>query len=146
MKTTVRHILEGKGGEVWWVAPDAPVFAALEAMAQHNIGALLVMNGQQVIGIFSERDYARKVALEGKSSREIPVSEIMTGEVVTISPATTIQNCMALMTENRIRHLPVVEGGDLVGIISIGDVVKAMISDQQFMIEQLETYIAGGKG
>ncbi len=143
--TTVRQILQQKGTNVWSVPPEATVYEALELMAEKNIGAVLVLDGERVAGIFSERDYARRVALHGKSSRTTPVREVMTSKVYYVRPDHTIEECMALMTEKRIRHLPVMEDGRLVGIISIGDVVKAMISQQQFIIEQLEHYITGGR-
>jgi CBS domain-containing protein len=140
---TVRQILKNKGSQVWSTQPDATVYAALQLMAEKEIGALLVLADGRLVGIFSERDYARKIILHGKSSAETPVSEIMTSSVVTVQPDQTIAECMALMTEKRFRHLPVVEGERLVGLISIGDVVKAIISDQEFMIQQLESYISG---
>jgi CBS domain-containing protein len=140
---SVRMLLRGKGCEVLTIAPEAPVFVALEVMAEKNVGALLVVEGRELVGIFSERDYARKVILKGKTSRDTPVREIMTSRVVRVDPAQTIEDCMTLMTENRIRHLPVVDEGELVGVISIGDVVKAVISEQEFVIEQLQNYIQG---
>lgn len=142
---TVKQILETKGNDVWSVAPDTHVFTALELMAEKNVGALLVVQNGAVAGIFSERDYARKVALEGKSSREIPVSEIMTREVITVTPEDRVEECMTLMTAHHIRHLPVLDGGQLAGIISIGDVVNAIISEQEFLIDQLEGYIKGSR-
>jgi CBS domain-containing protein len=140
---SVRMLLRGKGCDVLTVAPEAPVFLALEIMAEKNVGALLVVEGKRLVGIFSERDYARKVILKGKTSRDTPVREIMTSRVVHVDPAQTINDCMTLMTENRIRHLPVLDAGELVGVISIGDVVKAIISEQEFVIEQLQNYIQG---
>jgi CBS domain-containing protein len=140
----VRIVLGEKGGEIWSVSPGTIVFDALTLMAEKNIGALLVLDGKKLAGIFSERDYARKVILKGKASKEITVAEIMTTVVVSVRPAQTVEECMTLMTEHRIRHLPVVEGDELIGVISIGDVVKAIISDREFMIQQLEHYIAGG--
>ncbi|MFQ5854938.1 MAG: CBS domain-containing protein [Anaerolineae bacterium] len=140
---TVRHILHTKGRAVWSVAPDTTVYEALQLMAEKNVGALLVLEAEKVAGIFSERDYARKVALKGKSSKDTPVREIMTSKVVYVRPDQTIEECMALMTDKHIRHLPVLEDNQLVGIISIGDVVKAIISQQEFIIEQLESYIRG---
>jgi len=139
---TVAGILKRKGGQVYTVAPDDTVFKALEAMAQHGIGALIVTDGDKLVGIMSERDYARKVIIQGKSSRDTPVREIMTSEVISASPARTVDECMAMMTEGRIRHLPVMEGDKLVGLISIGDLVKELIEDQKFTIRQLENYIA----
>ena len=141
---TVRQLLRVKGRDVWSIAPDATVYDALNLMADKKVGALLVLKGEKLVGIISERDYARKVILKGKSTMETPVREIMTGEVVSVGPQQTIQECMALMTEKRFRHLPVFEEDRLIGIISIGDVVKAIISEQEFMIEQLERYITNG--
>ncbi|HET8564284.1 MAG TPA: CBS domain-containing protein [Candidatus Binatia bacterium] len=142
---TVRDILQGKGNQVWWVSPDATVFDALALMAEKNVGALLVLEGEKIAGIFSERDYARKIILKGKASKETSVKEIMTSEVTTVRPGQSVEECMALMTDQRIRHLPVLEGDKLVGLVSIGDVVKAVISAKEFIIEQLETYITGGR-
>lgn len=140
----VRIVLREKGGEIWSVSPGTTVFDALTMMAEKNIGALVVLEDRKIAGIFSERDYARKVILKGKASKEITVGEIMTSVVVTVRPASTVEECMTLMTEHRIRHLPVMEGEELIGVISIGDVVKAIISDKDFMIQQLEHYITGG--
>ena len=142
--TTVADILRTKGHDIWTVAPGATVYEALEVMADKNIGAVLVIDHGKLVGIMSERDYARKVILRGKASKDTPVREIMTGRVAYVHPDRTAEECMALMTNMRIRHLPVLEGERLVGIISIGDVVKAIISDQGFVIEQLEHYITGG--
>jgi CBS domain-containing protein len=141
--TTAAQILEGKGHAVWSVAPDAFVYEALKLMAERNVGALVVLEGDELKGIFSERDYARKVILAGKSSREITVEEIMSPAVITVRPHQSVEECMALMTDKRIRHLPVVEGSRLVGVISIGDAVKAIISEREFTIEQLQSYIRG---
>lgn len=141
--TTTKLYLQRKGNQVWSTHPDATVFEALQLMAEKDIGALLVMESDQVMGMFSERDYARKVILEGKSSKETPVREIMTPQVVCVTPQHTIEECMAVMTEKRIRHLPVLEAGEVVGLISIGDVVKSIISEQEFVIEQLTNYITG---
>lgn len=141
---TARDILRAKGPQVWWISPDATVFSALELMAEKNIGALVVLDGESLAGIFSERDYARKVILKGKASKETSVREIMTSEVTTVRPSQSVDECMALMTDKRVRHLPVFEGDKLVGIISIGDVVKAVISEREFTIKQLESYITGG--
>lgn len=140
---TVRQILKNKGSQIWATQPDATVFSALQLMAEKGVGALLVLADGKLVGIFSERDYARKVILHGKSSVETPVSEIMTPGVITVKLDQTIGECMTLMTEKRFRHLPVIEGDRVVGVISIGDVVKAIISDQEFMIKQLEIYISG---
>jgi len=140
--TTVRHLLERKGDQaVYAVEPEDPVLEAIRQMAERHVGALLVMKGAELQGIISERDYARKVILHGRSSAETPVWEIMTAPVVTVTPQQTAQDCMQLMTNRRIRHLPVVEGGKVVGIISIGDLVKAVIEEQQRTIEELENYI-----
>lgn len=140
---TVRDILREKGNTVWTVSADATVYEALQVMAEHNIGAVVVLQGGRMAGILSERDYARKVVLHGKSSLTTPVSEIMTRQVYFARPDQTIEECMALMTDRHIRHLPVFEGEELVGIVSIGDVVKQVIAEQQFMIEQQESYILG---
>lgn len=143
VRRTVRQILQSKGHTVWSVAPQTSVYEALQLMAEKDIGALLVLDGEKVAGIFSERDYARKVILRGKSSIDTPVREIMTDEVIYIHPGQTIEECMEIMTEKRVRHLPVFEDGELVGIVSIGDVVKAIISEQELIIEQLGNYIMG---
>lgn len=140
----VRDILQEKGREIWKVSPQTSVFDALRLMADRNIGALLVLEGEKLAGIFSERDYARKVILKGKASKETAVGEIMTAVVVTVRLSQNVEECMELMTANRIRHLPVIEGEELAGVISIGDVVKAIISDREFTIKQLENYITGG--
>ena len=138
---TVRQLLQRKGSEIWSIGPDARVYEALELMADKGIGALLVLEEENLVGIISERDYARKVALQGKTSLETPVKEIMTGAVYCVEPEQTVEECMALFTEKRIRHLPVLSDKGLVGVVSIGDIVKAIISEQEFMIEQLENYI-----
>ena len=142
---TITQLLQDKGSDVWSVTPDTLVFDALKVMADKNIGALLVLDEGQLAGIFSERDYARKVALEGKSSRKMPVREIMTPNVACIHADQSIEKCMALMTDKHIRHLPVLKDEELIGVISIGDVVKAIISEQEFIIEQLESYITGSR-
>jgi CBS domain-containing protein len=139
--TTVSHLLDGKGRALFSIEPEDPVLEAVRMMADRHVGALLVMRGAELAGILSERDYARKVVLLGRSSAETPVWQIMTSPVITVSPDNSIQDCMRLMTERRIRHLPVVDGGRVVGMISIGDLVKAVIEEQQQTIEQLETYI-----
>ncbi len=139
----VRQILEAKGSQVWSINPEATIYQALKFMSEKEVGALLVMEDQQVKGIFSERDYARKVVLQGKSSRETKVSEAMSSSVIYVDPSHGIEECMALMIEKRIRHLPVIENGNLAGLISIGDVVKAVIGEKKFMIEQLIHYITG---
>ena len=140
MTTTVRQILARKSG-VYVVTPDDTIYDALRLMADKNIGAVLVISGGAIAGIVSERDYARKVVLLGRTSKTTPVREIMTTDVVSVEPGWTADQCMALMTERRIRHLPVVENGALVGIISIGDVVRAVVDSQQFVIKSLESYI-----
>ncbi|HKI58993.1 MAG TPA: CBS domain-containing protein [Trueperaceae bacterium] len=141
--TNVRQLLQGKGSQVWSVAPDDSVFRALEFMAEKNVGALMVVEGAALVGMFSERDYARKVILHGRASRDTPVRDVMSDRVVTVSPEKTVTDCMVLMTENRIRHLPVVEAERTIGLVSIGDVVKAIISEQSFLIDQLQNYIQG---
>lgn len=138
---TVRQLLQSKGSKVFSIAPDARVFEALKLMADKNIGALVVLDGGRLAGIITERDYARKVILHGKSSHDIPVREIMSETVLTVQPGQTVEDCMALMTEKRVRHLPVVEGDRLVGLLSIGDFVKEVIADQEQTIKQLESYI-----
>ncbi len=140
---TLKQMLAGKQRPLVVVSPNDSVFHALTLMAQHNVGALMVLNGEQLVGIFSERDYARKIILQGKSSKETLVSEIMSDKVAYVTPSTTLDECMALMTEKHFRHLPVLElDGTVVGIISIGDLVKETISSQQFLIKQLEHYIS----
>ncbi len=143
MTTLVRHLLLHKP-DVYTVRPDDTVLTALRLMAEKNIGAVLVVNGGTLDGIFSERDYARKVVLHGKASQETAVREIMTAPVISIPPDWSVSQCMALMTERHIRHLPVVDNGSLVGVISIGDVVRAFVDDQQFTISSLESYIMSG--
>ena len=140
----VAELLERKGNDIWSVSPDTPVFEALQLMSVKNCGAVLVLEEEHLVGILSERDYARKVILKGKSSKETLVAEIMSSEVVCIQPTHTIDDCMALMTDKRIRHLPVMEKekDTLVGLISIGDVVQEVISEQEFIIHQLENYIS----
>ena len=140
---TVAQLLRTKGNEVLSVAPGTAVFEALRRMAEKNVGAVLVLEGERLVGIFSERDYARKVILKGKASKETPVRDIMTTHVLYVRPEQTIEDCMALMTDKRVRHLPVLDEERLAGVISIGDVVKAIIDEQQFIIEQLQNYITG---
>ena len=139
---TVRQLLENKAPGVYAIGPDAPVLEAIRLMAEKRIGALLVMDAGAMAGIVSERDYARKVVLQGRSSRETPVRDIMTAEVVSVRLDDTAQRCMSLVTDRRIRHLPVLEGGHVVGVVSIGDLVKAVIEDQQHELDQLQRYIA----
>jgi len=140
---TVRQVLNRKGSAIWSTHPEASVYEALQLMAQKDVGALVVMLEGRLVGIFSERDYARKVILHGKTSRETQVSEIMTPNVYTVHPEQSMEACMALMTDKHIRHLPVVEGEQVIGVISIGDVIKTIISEQEFVINQLENYITG---
>lgn len=140
---TVRDVLKVKGSEVWRISPEATVLEALQRMAEKEVGALVVVDGAAVVGVISERDYARKVILHGRSSPATLVREIMTSPVVFTHPNQPIEECMAIMTERRIRHLPVLEEGKLVGIVSIGDLVKTIIAEQKFTIEQLERYIIG---
>jgi CBS domain-containing protein len=140
---TVSALLDEKGSQVWTIGPDKTVYDALSLMAEKGIGALVVVNQNGVVGILSERDYARKVILKGKSSKDTLVRDIMTRRVCYVSPGHRIDECMALMTEKTVRHLPVIGHGELVGIVSIGDVVKSVISEQEFIIGQLESYITG---
>ena len=140
---TVRRLLEKKGSDIWSIPPHATVFEALGLMAEKNVGAVLVIEDEVLVGIISERDYARKIILKGKTSMDTLVWEIMTPTVVYVNPDQTIEECMTLMTEKRIRHLPVLEAEQLIGVISIGDVVKELISEQEFVIEQLVGYISG---
>ena len=140
---TVANILAVKGSEVFRVAPGASVYEALQILAEKNAGALVVTEGSKLVGIISERDYARKVALVDRTSRDTLVSEIMSSDVKTVAPTASIEECMELMTERHIRHLPVLEDNELVGVVSIGDVVKAVIADLAAMVEQLDSYIRG---
>lgn len=139
---TAHDILRHKGRSVHSVRPTDTVLTALSTMAEHDVGAVLVVEGGEIVGVLSERDYARKVALVGRSSRDSPVSAIMTTEVVSVTPQRSVEECMALMTERRVRHLPVIENRRVVGVISIGDLVKAMIDEQAFTIRELKSYIA----
>ena len=139
----IRHLLAYKDKNIWTIEPEEPVLDAIQIMADKHIGALPVVRGEELVGIVSERDYARKVILLGRSSSDTPVWQIMSSPVVTVAPDQDVRQCMQLMTHRRIRHLPVVEKGKLVGIISIGDLVKAVIEEQQHTIDQLERYIAG---
>jgi len=141
--TTIRQILDRKP-DVYAIDPDATVLEALKLLAEKNVGALLVMKGEGLVGIFSERDYARRMILHGRSSKETAVREVMTTEVFTISPDATAGECMAHMTDRHIRHLPVLEGGRVVGVISIGDIVRAVMEDMRFTIRHLESYIRSG--
>lgn len=139
---TVRQLLESKAPEIHAIAPDAPVIDAIRLMAEKRIGAVVVLQGGALAGILSERDYARKVVLEGRSSKDTAVRDIMTADVVTIGLDDTVQGCMQMVTERRIRHLPVVDGDRVLGVVSIGDLVKAVIEDQQLELDQLQRYIA----
>ncbi|MGE7138622.1 CBS domain-containing protein [Luteibacter sp. NPDC031894] len=139
----VKHLLASKGNAVYAVAPDATVYEAIQQMSEKNVGALAVIRGDQLVGIVSERDYARKVILKDRSSRDTPVAEIMTPSVVTVAPDASVDDCMRLCTDGRLRHLPVLDGGRVVGMVSIGDLVKATISEQKETINQLESYIVG---
>jgi len=139
--TTVRQLLSRKAREIFSVTQGAPVLEAIRAMAAHHVGALLVMRDETLEGIVSERDYARKVILMGRSSADTPVRDIMSSPVITVAPDASVEQCMQIMTERRVRHLPVMDGGRVIGIVSIGDLVKAVIAEQQQQIEQLETYI-----
>lgn len=140
---TVRQLLEAKRPAIHAIRPEAPVLDAIRLMAEAHVGAVLVMEGARLVGIVSERDYARKVVLQGRSSADTPVRDIMTPRVLTTTSRDTSDHCMQLMTEHRIRHLPVMEGDDVVGVVSIGDLVKAVIEDQQAELDSLQRYIAG---
>jgi len=138
---TLRQLLQAKSSGILSIAPDARVFDALKMMAEKNVGALLVMDAGRLAGIMTERDYARKVILQGRSSLDTPVREIMTDKVLCVHPDQSVEECMGLMTDRRVRHLPVMDGDKLIGVLSIGDLVKETISEQQFVIKQLESYI-----
>jgi CBS domain-containing protein len=140
---TVGQVMRKKGYGFLGIGPQATAYDALEIMAEKNVGALLVIEGGLLIGVFSERDYARKVILKGRSSKSTTVREIMTGSPISVNPAMTLRDCMVVMTQNRIRHLPVLDNGAILGVISIGDVVNAVISEQESTIEELQEYIAG---
>ncbi len=146
MIETIRQLLNRKGYDVVSISPEATVYEALELMADKDVGAVLVMDGDKLLGIFSERDYARKCILRNRRSKETKVKELMTSNVFTISPSASINEAMELMTKHHIRHLPVVENGKVIGVISIGDVVKAVIENQEHVISHLEDYITGGMG
>lgn len=143
LKDPIRFVLQNKDREIFSIDPDAPVFEALERMAARGVGSLVVFSGDRLVGILSERDYARKVILKGKSSKETPVREIMTSPATTVTPDHTVDECMRLMTESRVRHLPVIENDWIVGLVSIGDLVNWTISAQEHTINQLHSYIAG---
>ena len=141
--TTARQLLDQKGKTIWSIGPDATVFDAVARMAEKNVGSLLVMDDDKLVGIITERHYARNVVLKGKTSPTIPVRDIMESQVFVALPEHTVEECMALMSEKRVRHLPVLEGEQPIGIVSIGDLVKSIISDQKFVIDQLEHFIHG---
>jgi CBS domain-containing protein len=145
MDITLEALLRRKGHEVFSISPDSSMYEALKVLAEKNVGALLVLESEAMVGILSERDYARKVALQGKSSRSTAVREVMTQNVIAVGIHETIENCMDLMTRHKIRHLPVIKDGAVAGVISIGDIVKAIISEQQATIQDLEKYIVGGR-
>ena len=143
---TISEILAHKGTQAWSIAPDATVYDAIQLMADKNVGALLVTEGVKLVGIISERDYTRKVALKGKSSKQTAVREILSGQVIHVGPGHTVEECLHLMTDHRIRHLPVLQDGKIQGVVSIGDLVNWIISAQNSTIHQLQTYISGVPG
>ena len=143
--TSVKQLLMHKGNSVWSISPEASVYETLQLMAEKSVGALVVVEDNQVVGMISERDYARKITLLGKTSKDTQVKEIMSSPVISVTLEHTVEDCMALMTEKRIRHLPVIDSLQLVGMISIGDVVKSIISNQEILIDQLVSYITGSK-
>jgi CBS domain-containing protein len=143
---SINEILEHKGSTVWTIAPDATVFEAIQMMSDKNIGAVLVTEREKLVGIISERDYTRKVAIKGKSSKELKVRDIITDRVFSVTPNHTVEECLRLMTERRVRHLPVLDGEKIIGLVSIGDLVNWIISAQSTTIQQLETYISGVPG
>lgn len=143
--TTALQVLDAKGHAVYFIAPDASVFEAIKEMSHREIGALLVMESDRLLGIVSERDYTRKIALEGRSSRDTVVRNIMTSDVVYARPQQAIEDCMSLMTQRRIRHLPVVDGERVIGVLSMRDLARAMIDEREYLITRLETYITGGR-
>jgi CBS domain-containing protein len=138
---TLRHLLETKGYDIWSIKPNATVYEAIELLAEKDIGALIVMDGEKLVGVLSERDYARKLKLKGLSSVDTKVSEVMSSDVITLGPDQTLEECMAVMTQKHVRHLPIVEHGKVIGVVSIGDAVSATIANQEFLIEQMEKYI-----
>jgi len=143
---TIKELLRKKSGDIWSISPQASAYQALELMAQKDVGALLVIENNKLVGIFSERDYARKVILKGKASKETAVSELMTKSVYYVTPDNTLEEAMALMTSKHIRHLPIMNQGKLVSIVTLGDVVKRIISEQKLTIDELENYLTGGYG
>jgi CBS domain-containing protein len=140
----VSSLLHQKGTVVWHVTPESTVYDAIKIMAEKNVGSLLVMSGDSLVGIFTERDYTRKIALMGKTSKDTRIKEVLSGKVICVKPGDSVEDCMRLMTEHRIRHLPVADEGKVLGVISIGDLVNWIISAQNSAIEQMEQYIAGG--
>lgn len=140
---TIRELLAEKGDDVWSIGPDDSVLDAIQRMAEHEVGALAVVDQGRLVGIVSERDYARKLILEGKSSKDTPVRDVMTARVIYAQPHQSVEECMSIMNDNRIRHMPVMENDQMVGMLSLKDLVKVIISEQQFIIDQLETYITG---
>ena len=144
--TTVRQLLDQKGREILSIDPSATVFDAVAKMAEKDVGSLVVMDDDEIVGMITERHYARNVVLKGKTSPAMPISDIMERNVVVVQPEQSVEQCMAIMTDKRIRHLPVVDGGNLIGVISIGDLVKSIVGDQKFTIGQLEHYIHGERG
>ena len=140
--TSLKQVLQGKGHDVWSIGPEDSVYDAMQMMADKDVGALVVMEGDSLVGVFSERDYARKVILRGRSSKDTKVKEIMTSRVAYARPEQSVEECMALMTDKHIRHLPVMDGDKMLGVVSIGDLVKAIIEEQQHVIAQLEQYIS----
>jgi len=141
---TIRHLLDTKGYKIWSINPDATVYEAIELLAEKDIGAVLVMDDDKLIGILSERDYARRLILKGRMSQATEVRLIMTSDVITLKPDNTLEECMALMTQKHVRHIPILEDDKVIGVISIGDAVNATIANQEFLIEQLEKYIQQG--
>lgn len=146
MSITVKQLLDKKGNEIHAVSPDATVFDAIKLMSERGVGALLVMQDNLLTGVISERDYTRKVILKGRSSSSTTVQEIMTSNIITLTPDSSVDQCMVLMNENQIRHLPIVDDGRVIGVVTIMDVIKNILSEKEFIIEQMELYIAGGSG
>ena len=139
----VKEILDTKGHDIWSVSPETVIFNAVDLMSEKGVGALIVLENEKLVGMVTERDYARKVILEGRSSKQFPVKDIMTKHVICVKPERTVEECMVLMTDKRVRHLPVVENKQVVGLVSIGDLVKAIITEQKILIDQLQHYITG---